>query len=145
MVVFVAILIMRYVPGWVLNGVIAEDVDDEDDVERAEDVDKEVVDKEVVDKKVVDKEVAEVAEEGETGLKDCCCWGVSTFWSLCAAESPPPTPPPTAAPNTTSTSTSASQNVRVESPHMRGVDVLGSSMMYAASLVSCGWYLNSSR
>jgi len=128
--VFVAILIMRYVPGWVLNGVIAEDVDDEDDVERAEDVDKEVV---------------EVAEEGETGLKDCCCWGVGTFWSLCAAESPPPTPPPTAAPNTTSTSTSAGQNVRVESPHMRGVDVLGSSMMYAASLVSCWWYPNSSR
>jgi len=140
MVVFVAILIMRYVPGWVLNGVIAEDVDDEDDVERAEDVDKEVVDKEVVD-----KEVVEVAEEGETGLKDDCCWGVSTFWSLCAAESPPPTPPPTAAPNTTSISISASQNVRVESPHMRGVDVLGSSMMYAASLVSCWWYLNSSR
>jgi len=130
MVVFVAILIIRYVPGWVLNGVIAEDVDDEDDVERAEDVDKEVV---------------EVAEEGETGLKDCCCWGVGTFWSLCAAESPPPTPPPTAAPNTTSTSTSAGQNVRVESPHMRGVDVLGSSMMYAASLVSCWWYPNSSR
>jgi len=128
--VFVAILIIRYVPGWVLNGVIAEDVDDEDDVERAEDVDKEVV---------------EVAEEGETGLKDCCCWGVGTFWSLCAAESPPPTPPPTAAPNTTSTSTSAGQNVRVESPHMRGVDVLGSSMMYAASLVSCWWYPNSSR
>ena len=127
---FVAILIIRYVPGWVLNGVIAEDVDDEDDVERAEDVDKEVV---------------EVAEEGETGLKDDCCWGVSTFWSLCAAESPPPTPPPTAAPNTTSISISASQNVRVESPHMRGVDVLGSSMMYAASLVSCWWYLNSSR
>ena len=127
---FVAILIMRYVPGWVLNGVIAEDVDDEDDVERAEDVDKEVV---------------EVAEEGETGLKDCCCWGVGTFWSLCAAESPPPTPPPTAAPNTTSISISASQNVRVESPHMRGVDVLGSSMMYAASLVSCWWYPNSSR
>ena len=106
---------MRYVPGWVLNGVIAEDVDDEDDVERAEDVDKEVV-----DKKVVDKEVAEVAEEGETGLKDCCCWGVSTFWSLCAAESPPPTPPPTAAPNTTSTSTKAIQNVRIKSPQMRG-------------------------
>ena len=83
--------------------------------ERAEDVDKEVV-----DKKVVDKEVAEVAEEGETVVKDCCCWGVSTFWSLCAAESPPPTPPPIAAPNTTSTSTNAIQNVRVKSPQMRG-------------------------
>jgi hypothetical protein len=131
MAVFVATLIMRYVPGWVLNGVIAEDVEVAEDVDAEEDV-------------AVEEDV-EVAEEEETGLVDCCCWGVGTFLSLCAAESPPPTPPPIAAPNTTSTSANAIQNVRVESPHMRGVDVPGSSLMCAASLVPCWWYPNSSR
>ena len=115
---FVAILIMRYVPGWVLNGVIAEDVEVVEDVDVRDDV------------------AVEVAEE-DTKLVVCCCGDVGMTWVLCDVEIPPPTPPPIAAPNTTSTSTNAIQNVRVESPHMRGVDVPGSSLMYAASLVLC--------
>jgi hypothetical protein len=107
MVVFAAMLIMRYTPGWVLNGVIAEDVEVVEDVDVRDDV------------------AVEVAEE-DTKLVVCCCGDVEMTCVLCDAEippptPPPPTPPPIAAPNTTSTSTNAIQNVRVENPHMRGL------------------------
>lgn len=104
---FAAMLIMRYTPGWVLNGVIAEDVEVVEDVDVRDDV------------------AVEVAEE-DTKLVVCCCGDVEMTCVLCDAEippptPPPPTPPPIAAPNTTSTSTNAIQNVRVENPHMRGL------------------------
>lgn len=106
MAVFVAMLIMRYVPGWVLNGnapVVVEVTDD-----------------------TALEEVIETTEDVEARL-GC---GVDVFLSSCDAESPPPTPPPIAAPKTTSAIAKTIQNPRVESPHMRAagsVDVLGSS------------------
>jgi len=130
MAVLEPMLIMRYVPGWVLNGVIAEDVEVAEDVDAEEDT-------------AVEEDVEAAEEEEETGLV-YCCWGVGPFLPLCAAESPPPTPPPIAAPNTPSANANAIQNARVESPHMRGVDVLGSSLMYAAFLVPGWWSPNSS-
>jgi hypothetical protein len=109
-VVFVPMLIIRYVPGWVLNGAIAEDVEVAGDIDTEEEV--------------------EAAEDEKAELVD-----VGTYLSVRVAESPPPRPPPIAAPNTTSTSTNAIQNVRGESPHIRGANVSGGSLMYVASLV----------
>jgi hypothetical protein len=103
MAVSVRMLMMRYVPGEVLNGVI---------VEEGAEVD------------VVDVEVAVEDER----LVDCCCCGVpvleleaeGTCAALCDAASAPPNPPPKAAPTTRSASANTIQNVRVGSPHMRG-------------------------
>jgi hypothetical protein len=188
-VVFVATLTMRYVPGWVLNGRIAEsvevgalggDVDAEEAVEVSEEVEavegaEDVVDIEVAEDVADDEELAvkegdeteedievseafesennvndeenvnaeegvELADEEKTELVGCCCcsccWGVGTCLPLYATKSPPPKPPPIAPPNTTSTSANAIQNVRVGSPHMRGVGGIdfGSSSIYAASI-----------
>lgn len=109
---FVAILMMRYFPGWVLNGNAPVVV-------------------EVPDERVVEEDIE--ATEGAGVRFDC----VGVLLSLCDAESPPPTPPPTAAPSTTSAIANAVQNARGESPHMRGaesVDALGSSLTYASFL-----------
>jgi hypothetical protein len=200
MVVFVATLTMRYVPGWVLNGRIPEavevgaldwDVDAEEAVEVSEEAEAVEDVENVVDIKVADdvaddeteedievsedfeaednvndeenidaEEGVELAEE-KTELVDCCCsccWGVGTCLPLSATKSPPPKPPPIAPPNTTSTSANAIQNLRVGSPHMRGVGVanFGSLSIFsasrcaalkyalsidAASFAPCCWYM----
>ena len=86
-------LMIRYIPGWVLDGGIPVDVEEEENA------------------------VEEVVEDIiETELD--VCWAETSLF-LCAAESPPPTPPPIAPPNTTSTIVNATQNKRLESPHMR--------------------------
>jgi hypothetical protein len=99
MAVSVRMLMMRYVPGEVLKGVIVEE----------------------------GAEVDEVDVEDER-LVDCCCCGVpvleleaeGTCAALCDAASAPPNPPPKAAPTTRSARANTIQNVRVGSPHMRG-------------------------
>ncbi len=94
MAVFEAMLMMRYIPGWVLDGGIPVDVEEEENA--------------------VEEAVEDIIEETE--LEFCCA---ETFLFLSAAESPPPTPPPIAPPNSTSTIASVIQNKRLESPHMR--------------------------
>jgi len=131
---------------------VADDVADdetEEDIEVSEDFEAEdnVNDEENVDA----EEGVELAEEEKTELVDCCCsccWGVGTCLPLYATKSPPSKPPPIAPPNTTSTSANAIQNVRVGSPHMRGVGVVnfGSLSIYsasrcAASFAPCCWYM----
>jgi hypothetical protein len=78
MAVFETMLMIRYVPGWVLDGGIAVDVEEEDDG--------------------VEEVVEDMIEETEL---DLCCEDPESLLFLCAAESPPPTPPPIAPPNTT--------------------------------------------
>jgi hypothetical protein len=90
---------IRYFPGWVLNGNVLVDVEVLDDIADEEDI--------------------EAMEDDDVGFG---CVGV--FLSLCDAEIPPPTPPPTAAPSTTSATTNTIQNIRVESPHMRGAEAV---------------------
>jgi hypothetical protein len=176
-VVFVATLTMRYVPGWVLNGRIPEAVevgaleghgDAEEAVEVSEEVEavEDVEDSEdfkaednVNDEENVNaEEDVELADEEKTELVDCCscscCWGVGTCLPLYATKSAPPKPPPIAPPNTTSTSANAIQNIRVGSPHMRGVGGIGfcspliyaasicAALKYAASFVPRSWYMS---
>jgi hypothetical protein len=130
---------MRYIPGWVLNGVIAEDVEAVEGIDAEDDGDVDVEDVEVTgDVDAVEAvepaeaidadEAVEVAEE-DTRPRDCCCCKVDTFLSLCAAESPPATPPLIAAPNIRSATTNVIQNVRIESPHIRCVDVSVSGVL----------------
>lgn len=87
---------IRYIPGWVLDGGIPVDVEEEENA--------------------VEEVVEDMIEETEL---DFCCEDTETFLFLCAAESPPPTPPPIAPPNTTSTTANIIHNKRLESPHMR--------------------------
>ena len=96
MAVFETMLMIRYVPGWVLDGGIAVDVEEEEDA--------------------VEEVVEDMIEETELEL---CGEDPESFLFLCAAESPPPTPPPIAPPNTTSTIANIIQNKRLERPHMR--------------------------
>lgn len=98
MAVFVAILTIRYVPGSVLDGGIAEDID-------------------------VEKNVDTVLEEETVELVGCCCAVREEPLLSRAVTSPPAKPPPTAPPNTTSASTNAIQNTRVERPQIRCDDV----------------------
>jgi hypothetical protein len=117
---------------------VKEGVDTEEDIEIEDDFKAE---DNVNDKWNVDvEEGVELAEEEKTELIDCCCcfccWGVGTCLPLQATKSPPPKPSPNTPPNTTSASANAIQNVRLGSPHMRGIGVVGfgSSPIYAASI-----------
>lgn len=93
---FEAMLMIRYIPGSLLDGGIPVDVEEEEIA--------------------VEEVVEDVIEETEL---EFCCEDTEIFLFLCAAESPPPTPPPIAPPNTTSTTVNIIQNKRLESPHMR--------------------------
>jgi hypothetical protein len=122
MAVFEAMLMMRYVPGWVLDGSIPVDVEEAD----AE----------------AEEAVLDMVEEAEL---DWCCGDVDAFLFLCAAESPPPTPPPIAAPNSTSTTANIIQNKRVESLHVRCDGfVASSSLAYVGGLEpECSYAISS--
>jgi hypothetical protein len=110
MAVFEAMLMIRYVPGWVLDSGIPVDVEEEE--------------------KAVEEVVEDMVEETELEI---CCEGTGTFLFLFAAESPPPTPPPIAPPNSTSTAANVIQNKRLESPHMRCNGFAGNSLLVYGS------------
>jgi len=107
-------LMIRYCPGSVLNGAIAEAVEETDAEEK--------VDDSVVDADEEDDELAEAVgvAEGVAALDDCCSAPVDATVFLFAAAIPPPTPPPMPAPSiTTTTIANTIQKVRAPSPHIR--------------------------
>lgn len=117
---FVAMLMMRYSPGAVLNGAIAvfvEEGEAEEEEEGAEEEDEDIVfDAEEND---VLGETVGVSDVFEEVVEDCCS-ALPTTLCFFEAAIPPPTPPPIPAARIKATPTINNiQNVRARRPQIR--------------------------